>query len=150
MEESLGGGPQDDRKRMERKMTVCHYVCFTDKKVLLMIKSWWAIFSIHSPKQDLGRWLRLLLQVSCCIVLVLLRSKGSGSPYIILIIFWEAKDGRPPSLLSSPLLVLSFHLISLSNGLPFIVNVGSLCERPRSVELSAQACLFSLKPVWVG
>lgn len=51
------------------------------------------------------------------------------------------KDERPPSPLSSPLLFLSFHLLSLSNGLPFIVNVGSLCERPRSVELSDQGCL---------
>lgn len=54
MEESLGGGPQDDRKRMERKMTVSHYVSFTDRKMLLMIKSWWAMFPIYSPKQDLG------------------------------------------------------------------------------------------------
>lgn len=75
---------------------------------------------------------------------------GSGMIGIPECVFNPDDILRPPPL-SSPLLFLSFHLLSLSNGLPFIVNVGSLCERPRSVELSDQGCwCFPPKPAWVG
>ncbi len=57
----------------------------------------------------------------------------------ILMIFWECGREATFSSFFFPL-VLYFHLLSLSNGLPFIVNVSSLCERPRSVELSDQGC----------
>lgn len=134
---------------MERKRSVCHPVSFTDRLMLVMIKSQWPRSPFHQPTRFSDcLYLWLVTKVNFwklfdLHVLVLVSRKGCESPYVMLMIFWEWRTGGHLLLFLLPSCFCPF-ILSPSLTVFLSQSMSALCVRG----LAQSSC--RIRPVCVS